>query len=174
MSNLKDFAEASYSTDTNTSIPNGYTKDTHLSTPNHSVYHKDNHVVIAYRGTSNPNDVFTDIVFGAKNHRNSRFDESVKVANDVKSKYNGKNIETTGHSLGGGLSIHVAKKTGLKSTAYNPASNLYSIFENLPSNVSIHRNKNDIVSLGYAFNNKTKNYNKNLDAVESHKLKNIF
>lgn len=128
--------------------------DKQLSTEEHSVFHnaKTKETVISYRGTTNLNDVKTDshIALGREKHT-ERYKRSEEVFEKTKDKY-GNNITTTGHSLGGGISLHISEKYDVKGHHFNPAISPTQVFNtdhyNNNSNQKIYRTKLDPVSIG--------------------------
>lgn len=151
----------------------GYILDKQHSTDEHRTYHDpiNKKVVIAYRGTHTLKDIITDYNL-IQGKLDKRFDDSLKVAQNVKDKYKDYKITTTGHSLSGALSIHVNKKLGIDSIVYNPAP--IDIFKPLNSNVKIIREKRDIVSLPFAFSPNTINKNTKRNIINAHKIKSFF
>ena len=114
----------------------GYTLDKELSGQRAKVYvDKDGQPTIAYRGTSNLKDWFTDlsIPLGFA-HKTNRVKHSKMVAKQVETKY-GKAANAIGHSLGG----YLAEVSGAKGniTTYNKAS--VGKKNNNPNQVDIRR-----------------------------------
>ena len=128
--------------------------DDELSTEEHSVFFNKttNETVIAYRGTTNLDDVKTDshILMG-RERNTARFKRSEAVYEKTRDKYDGV-ITTTGHSLGGGISLHVAEKYDIHGHHYNPAISATQVFTtdhyNNQSHQTIYRTKLDPVSIG--------------------------
>jgi len=128
--------------------------DYQLSTEEHSVFHNTttNETVIAYRGTTNLDDVKTDshILMG-KEKNTERYERSEAVYEKTREKYDG-SITTTGHSLGGGISLHIAEKYDTRGYHYNPAISPSQVFSSdhydNQSKQTIYRTKLDPVSVG--------------------------
>ncbi len=128
--------------------------DYQLSTEEHSVFHNTttNETVIAYRGTTNLEDVKTDshILMGREKNT-ERYKRSEAVYEKTREKYDG-SISTTGHSLGGGASLHVAEKYDTRGYHYNPAISSTQVFStdhyDNQSEQTIYRTKLDPVSVG--------------------------
>ena len=127
--------------------------DDELSTKEHSIFHNTttNETVIAYRGTTNLDDIKTDshILMGREKNT-ERYKRSEAVYEKTREKYDG-SITTTGHSLGGGLSIHVAEKYDVEGYHYNPAISATQVFSKdhvrNKSKQTIYRTKLDPVSI---------------------------
>jgi len=93
--------------------------DKELSTQEHSVFHnpKTKETVISYRGTTNLDDVKTDSHIALGREKNTqRYKRSEEVFEKTRDKY-GNNITTTGHSLGGGISLHISEKIRYKGVS---------------------------------------------------------
>ena len=108
----------------------GYVLDRELSTEEHSVFHNSSRqqTVIAYRGTSNLSDVATDshVAMGRERHT-ARYKRSEAVFEKARDKYDG-SMAVTGHSLGGGISIHIAEKYDVEGHHFNPAISATQVF----------------------------------------------
>jgi len=106
-------------------LANTYDYVPSLSNGNHSTFfnRKTNKAVIAYRGTdlSNIKDLFTDaaIFFGVE-RMTPRFADALDTAKAAQKQFGKRNVEVTGHSLGGSQALYVTSKTGIPSYAYNP------------------------------------------------------
>lgn len=133
----------------------GYDVDDELTTDNHKVFkhRQTGKAVIAYRGTdpSNRDDLWADadIMQGKRNHR--RFNEALHVAKKAQGKY--KDLEVTGHSLGGAQALHVYETLGVRTRVYNPGSTPKGQTLKIHANgvrPEIVRHEDDLVSLGYA------------------------
>jgi hypothetical protein len=128
--------------------------DYQLSTEEHSVFHNTttNETVIAYRGTTNLDDVKTDshILMGREKNT-QRYERSEAVYENTRDKYDG-TITTTGHSLGGGISLHIAERYDTRGYHYNPAISGSQVFSSdhydNQSKQTIYRTKLDPVSVG--------------------------
>ena len=133
----------------------GFEVDKDLSTEEHSIFHdkKTQETVISYRGTVNKKDIITDSQILISNEENTdRFKKSQEIFDRVSDKYGEKNIILTGHSLGGGIAIHVAGKNGnVKSHVFNPAISAKETFSTKHHNNKhkqmIYRTKLDPVSI---------------------------
>jgi hypothetical protein len=100
--------------------------DKDLSTEEHSIFHDKNtqETVISYRGTVNKKDMLDDTqIMISKEEKTDRFKKSQEIFDRVSDKYGKKNIIVTGHSLGGGIALHIAEKNGndVESHVFNPA-----------------------------------------------------
>ena len=108
----------------------GFVLDRELSTEEHSVFHNSSkkETVIAYRGTSNLSDVATDshVAMGRERHT-ARYKRSEAVFEKARDKYDG-SMSVTGHSLGGGISLHIAEKYDVEGHHYNPAISATQVF----------------------------------------------
>jgi len=108
----------------------GFVLDRELSTQEHSVFRNDTtkETVIAYRGTTTLSDVKTDghIAMGREKHT-ARYKRSEAVFEKARDKYDG-SIAVSGHSLGGGISLHVAEKYDVEGHHYNPAISATQVF----------------------------------------------
>ncbi len=80
------------------------------------------HIVVAFRGTelSDPGDLWTDVKQALGFH-SDQYDQAARLAQAVQAQYPGKQIEFTGHSLGGGLAQMASAVTGLPATTFNAA-----------------------------------------------------
>lgn len=96
-----------------------------LSNGNHTTFYnkRTGKAIIAYRGTnvSDPKDLLTDaaIFFGVE-RMTPRFADAVDTAEKAQKMFGKKNVEVTGHSLGGSQAMYVSSRMGLPSYAYNP------------------------------------------------------
>jgi hypothetical protein len=133
----------------------GYDIDEELSSNNHTVFkhRQTGKAVISYRGTepTNLDDLAADkdIAYGKREH--SRFNEALHVAKKAQQKY--KDIEVTGHSLGGTQALHVYETLGVRTRVYNPGSTPKGQKLKLHSSgitPEIVRHEDDVISLGYA------------------------
>ena len=108
----------------------GFVLDRELSTEEHSVFHNSSkkETVIAYRGTSNLSDVATDshVAMGREKHT-ARYKRSEAVFEKARDKYDG-SMAVTGHSLGGGISLHIAEKYDVEGHHFNPAISATQVF----------------------------------------------
>jgi len=106
----------------------GYELDTSFNDKKHAVYHnkKLGKSVISYRGTdpTDVEDMYNDahIIKGTQASTN-RYKRSEELYDNVNKKY-GKNITSVGHSLGGNISEHIARKKGGKAETFNTGRGL--------------------------------------------------
>lgn len=127
--------------------------DKDLSTDNYAVLYGEkgdeiDDVIVSFRGTAGPVDVYhwgelakTDPSKDEGIYGCGYFCESDKIMAQVKDKYKGKKITTTGHSLGGATGYYAGKKANVNSYIFNSAPTAFGISENLintPENVSTH------------------------------------
>ena len=104
--------------------------DSDLSNKHVSVIHDKStgRTYIAHKGTQltaeNIDDIDADVaILTGNKHKHKRFLDAEKNYLDVKEKY-GDNIILTGHSLGGAVSGHVARKHGAEAHLFNPGSSI--------------------------------------------------
>ena len=127
----------------------GYVLDKELSSDfRHKVYHNPNkkHSIVAYKGTTNTEDVKADLDgIGLNNYNHPEFTKGYELYDKVKNKY-GYKILTTGHSLGGTKAIKSAEKNSGESIVFNPGSSpLYAL--NADNKNKVYRQSNDQVSM---------------------------
>ena len=101
----------------------GYERDSSFDTKKSAVYHnkKTNKTIISYRGTdpTDPEDLYNDAhILRGSQSTTDRYKRSEAVYDAVKTKYNSE-ITSTGHSLGGNISEHIARKKGGKAETFN-------------------------------------------------------
>lgn len=106
-------------------------------------------VIISFRGTSNTQDIVTDIGI-VKGERAGRFIKSMDQTKKVIAKYGRANVEVTGHSLGGTIARYVSDKLGLKGKAFNPGA---SPFEAVQGHVESGKNVKTVVNFGDPISN---------------------
>ena len=102
----------------------GYVLDPELSTAEASVFHskRSGETVIAYRGTATLADIRTDgFVLHGRENTTDRYRAAERTYDATVEKYGRGNLTLTGHSLGGGLALHVAELHDLPSYTFNPA-----------------------------------------------------
>lgn len=135
-------AMASYYTDPSSDLLQGFARDDELSTPEHAVLHdaSSGETVIAYRGTTNFGDVRTDahLALGREAHT-ERYKRSEEVYEAVRRRYNPEMVSVTGHSLGGGIALHIGEKYDVASHTYNPAISPTQVFDPPETGTAIHR-----------------------------------
>jgi hypothetical protein len=158
---------------------NGYKIDRELSTNQHKVFvdGRGNPNVI-YRGTQTLNDVFTDGALALGMIKNTtRFDQSKKLMDNVKSKYQNKYITTAGHSLGGSLAESVG---GDKVVTVNKGAGIDNLLKKRKSNQTDIRAGGDLVSAlstaqsgGRMITVKNTNYINPLVSHDSNVIKNL-
>jgi len=156
---LKSLLEETYNNKGNNSdtIDNTYKLDNELTTDKTKVYTanmddndiNNDEVVIANRGTSDFNDVLTDMkmIFG---YRDNRFKEGQDILNKVKNKYRNASIDTIGHSLGASVAENIGSDNNVKNIiTLNKPTTPYDVFKqskNKDKQYDIKTSK-DIVSL---------------------------
>jgi hypothetical protein len=111
-------------------------------------------IVISYRGT-NPKDVrdlvddFGIIIGGNRVHPllGNRFKAADKVYQEVKTKYPGQEIITTGHSLGGQSALYVSRKNDSQAIVFNPGASIFDLGTDLVCRVgnTCDENKKSII-----------------------------
>ncbi len=123
------------------------TLDSELSSENTKVY-KDSkgNAKVAFRGTSSFRDLLPDldILQGKRKHKD--FDDAVAVSERAKKKY--KNVQLTGHSLGGTKALYASKKLGLPAEVYNPGSSIFKPERYDDPNIVIHKAPLDFIAAG--------------------------
>lgn len=105
----------------------GYQVDGELSNDNRTVFYQPSsgRAVVAFRGTeiSNLADLASDALVAAGLQGFSpRFHTSTKVTKAAMRKYGAGNVVATGHSLGGSQALHVNRRLGVESHAFNPGA----------------------------------------------------
>ena len=110
----------------------------------------DKHIVIAYRGTEATSgaDWWTNIKQGLGFHTD-QYDEAVLLAQRMKDQYPDKEIELTGHSLGGGLAQLASAATGLPATTFNAAGvhpDTYGEWAPDPTKITNYRVEGEILT----------------------------
>ena len=108
-----------------------------VDTPNHptdayisfaaTVFEKDNKIVIAYRGTNDPVDWYTNFVSTLYNW-DYQFTHAIDLAASIKKQYPDAQIEVTGHSLGGGLAQIVSQIFGFSGATFDALGTRNSVF----------------------------------------------
>jgi len=120
----------------------GYIKDPTLSTYNTSTYYNNDHALVAYRGTTAPEDLSADKSIALGTHRShTSFKLASNVAKKAKQKYN--KVYTTGHSLGGTKAIESANDIGSHAIAFNPGTGLLKLKTGAHK---VFRKKQDLIS----------------------------
>ena len=106
----------------------GYEIDLSFNDKKHAVYHnkKLGKTVISYRGTdpTDAEDMYNDahIIKGTQ-ASTDRYKRSEALYDNVSKKY-GKGITSVGHSLGGNISEHIARKKGGRAETFNTGRGL--------------------------------------------------
>jgi hypothetical protein len=143
------------------------------------------HAVLSFRGTKvkDARDLLTDAaIFFGKEEKTPRFIESERKAVELLQSKKYDKITTTGHSLGGTISSHIAREYGLESHAFNPAFTLPHIAKSLKDkltfrkknkNLNIYTNYRDPISMGVAFSHGQVHVRKQKEA-NPHSLKNFL
>ncbi|NQD36387.1 DUF2974 domain-containing protein [Permianibacter sp. IMCC34836] len=73
-------------------------------------------VVIAFRGTDSERDWWTGNIIG------EQYEQAAQIVRSVQQRYPGTALIATGHSLGGGLALHVSMRfAGVSAYAFNPS-----------------------------------------------------
>ena len=85
-----------------------------------SDFEKPNKIVIAYAGTEDKLDIDTDVNQGV-GQETDQYNKAMRLSETVAAKAGTENVETTGHSLGGGLASAGSAVTGADGTTLNPA-----------------------------------------------------
>jgi hypothetical protein len=92
-------------------------------------------LVIAYAGTEDKPDILADLKQGIGLNE-KQYNEAMKLADAVAKKIDPLDIETTGHSLGGGLASAASVITGIKSYTFNAAGLHANTVKRAPYSVS--------------------------------------
>ncbi len=179
---LHDLLDSSYKRNYEANIignVHGLKLDHDLSNSENKVFvdHENNSHVV-FTGSKKPDDIITNasLLLGLENYH-PRFINSKKLIDKVKSKYNNKNINAYGDSLGGRLAEHVADKVD-KVITNNKAISKNDLFKKINSNQIDIRSGSDPVSILGAYSQtggqkktiKNTNY---FNLVKSHSYKNI-
>ncbi|MBL9106238.1 MAG: PAAR domain-containing protein [Myxococcales bacterium] len=77
-------------------------------------------LVVAFAGTDDGPDVLTDVKQGV-GMKDKQYDSAMALTNTVAANAKGYQVETTGHSLGGGLASAGSAVSGVKGNTYNAA-----------------------------------------------------
>ena len=85
------------------------------------LYTANNAYVLAFRGTQDPGDWYTNIAQGLFGPLFTQYDEATALANQVNEAVGGAALTMTGHSLGGGLASAAALKTNRPAVTFNAA-----------------------------------------------------
>ena len=124
----------------------GYNLDKKLSNREAQVYvpkSKKKDPIVSYTGTRKLDDIATDMLLGVGGLKaTKRFHDSKALLHNVHAKY-GKNVITTGNSLGGTLAREVATPND-KVLSHNPAITYNS--KGIGKNEKIIRSNTDLVS----------------------------
>ena len=95
--------------------------DKSLSGQRVKVYTKGDQVIVSHRGTKSAKDIFNDAAYGMGMLKyTKRYKHSERIQREAEKKYEGKQITTVGHSLGGALAERVAKR-GERVITFNKA-----------------------------------------------------
>lgn len=173
MTSLASILESSYQPNREaeqTLEKEGYKLDRDLSTREHKVFiSEDGTPNIAFRGTVNKKDIFSDALLGLGL---SRFDPRQQQSNELVKRVNqkyGKAPDVFGHSLGGAL----AEKAGTtgKVTTFNKGTAPSDAFKYIPENQEDVRTKNDVVSMFSIFQRgKKKQLKGDKDLLKTHSI----
>ena len=85
-----------------------------------SAFERPPKLVIAYAGTEDKKDILADLRQGV-GLKDAQYDRAMSLAKAAASRVNTRSIETTGHSLGGGLASAATVVTGTKGYTFNAA-----------------------------------------------------
>jgi putative lipase involved disintegration of autophagic bodies len=111
----------------NSSDYNTYQVDPHFNDDEHFVAHSGNQVYSSHRGTSNVDDVKTDLSLATgKLNETDRYKRSYTKSLSVLRKHRRKNVTEVGHSLGGTLADQISRQTGRNSIVFNQGSSPFA------------------------------------------------
>jgi hypothetical protein len=124
------------------------------------IYHSDaepGKYVISYAGTEDvKKDGKADLIQGV-GLQSQQYDKAMILARTLKLKVGINNVETTGHSLGGGLASAASQQTGFKGMTFNPAGLHQNTvtregasikdYEISKNNVEVYKNSRDPLNL---------------------------
>lgn len=171
---LASILEASYQPNRDaeeTLSKEGYKLDRNLSTREHKVFVDDKgNPNIAYRGTVNKKDIFSDFLLGVGlGYLDPRQRKSTNLVKMVNEKY-GKDPDLYGHSLGGALAENAG--TSGKITTFNKGTAPKDAFKYIPPHQTDIRTKNDMVSMFSMFQRggKKKQLEGNKDLLKTHSI----
>ena len=157
-----------------------YHLDERLSTHEHSVFHSPQaaHTVVSFRGTASQRDVGTDLLIFTSLEKESRRMERSEILMDQVFQEYGRNVTTTGHSLGGNLAQEMALEHDLEAHVFNAATSLRQAKNLKTSNqITSYRTHGDLVST-LAESNDVVRVNPRIDLsadiISQHKLENFY
>ncbi len=128
---------------------NDYSIDTSFNDDEHfiAVHNDTGHVISAFRGTSNLDDVGTDLALAVGNLTSTdRYQRDIQRARRVHSKYSDSHILSVGHSLGGTLAEQTSRELGHSSVVFNPGTSPFMEDQAVSQVHQRIRTSNDIVS----------------------------
>lgn len=117
-------------------------------------------VAVSFRGTVNMKDVVSDAqILFSRESSNRRFKNSESILRQVKSKYPGYKIVTTGHSLGGRLALYAGMRQGADFMyLFNPGLSPQSLGQDCKmkqnqckNNLIIYTTGSDFISISAIF-----------------------
>ena len=93
-----------------------------------AVYKRDGRYYVSYRGTSKSGDILPDLsILAGVEDNNNKFDEAdakfKQISTHAREDPAFKNIQVTGHSLGGTKALYVAEQNGVNAKVFNPGYN---------------------------------------------------
>lgn len=128
----------------------GFRVDPQFNSDEHFVAVSDDgqHVYSAHRGTSNADDVTTDLSLAAGNlHKTKRYARSREKSFEAMYKYEqASSFTEVGHSLGGTLADNISRETGRDSIVFNTGSSPFATQHALSSRHQHHRIGTDLIS----------------------------
>lgn len=107
------------------------------SDPETCIYQKNDRVIIAFRGTSEPKDLYDDSLI-VQGKIFPRAEEAIVYVRELKDLNPSVYIELTGHSLGGSIAQIVGSQLNLRSCTFNAAAPPTMPVVNNPNSVNYH------------------------------------
>jgi hypothetical protein len=127
----------------------GFTIDPQFNSDEHfvAVSHDGQHVFSSHRGTSNADDVTTDVSLAAGTlHNTKRYARSRSKSMDATRKYEHADLVEVGHSLGGTLADRISRESGRRSIVFNAGSSPFAPSAPVSQRHEHHRIASDIIS----------------------------